>query len=251
MRQNDGGAMSEMIQLTIDDTAAAAEPGTTILQAAQQVGIEIPTICYHKNCTANALCRICAVEVEGARTLAPACTTPVSQGMVVHTQTERARRARRTILELMASSVDLSMAPDIQALIREYGAQVERFPGAETRSPEILDDNPMFIRDYARCILCWRCVQVCAQDEQYTFAINLTGRGYETQIGTFYNKPLLETACVFCGQCVGICPTGALRPKREFLLELGYTPQEIMNLTRSERKRRTRRESVPETGGAE
>ena len=102
----------------------------------------------------------------------------------------------------------------------------------------MIDDNPMYIRDYEKCILCWRCVQVCADDAQYAYAINFNGRGFETSIGTFFDKGMTETTCVFCGQCVGVCPTGALKPKREWLLEQGKTPDELMSLTRTERRRK-------------
>jgi len=163
--------------------------------------------------------------------------------MVVHTDSERVRLSRRTILEMLVSSVDLSEAPEIQTMMAEYQADPQRFPDAERREPPVLDDNPMYIRDYAKCILCWRCVQVCAEDAQYTFALNFSGRGYETQIGTFYDHPMPETTCVFCGQCVGVCPTGALKPKREWLLEQGYSPDEVMELTRTDRRRR-RRDSI-------
>lgn len=226
------------ISLTIDGQPVSVPAGTTLLKAAESIGVSIPTICYHEYCTANALCRLCVVEVEGARVLAPACVAPVAEGMQVRTRTERVERSRRTLLEMLDSAVDLSQAPEIQQQMRDYAAQPERFPEAERREPPVLDDNPMFVRDYAKCILCWRCVQVCATDAQYAFAINFEGRGYETQIGTFFDRPLPETSCVFCGQCVGVCPTGALKSKREFLLEEGKTPDEIMALTRSERRRK-------------
>jgi NADH dehydrogenase/NADH:ubiquinone oxidoreductase subunit G len=230
------------VTLTIDDQTVSIPPGTTLLKAAQSIGITIPTICFHEYCTANALCRICVVEVASSRTLQPACVAQASQGMVVHTRSERVQRARRTILEMLASSVDLSQAPEILTYLQEYTADDERFPGAGRRTAQLLDDNPMFVRDYTKCIMCWRCVQVCAEDAQFTFAINFTGRGFETQIGTFFNKPLPETSCVFCGQCVGVCPTGALKPKREWLLEQGASPDEIMALTRSERRKRLRKD---------
>jgi len=214
--------------------------GTTVLKAAQTLGESIPTICYHDYCTANALCRICVVEVEVARVLVPACVAEVSEGMQVRTRSERVIRSRRTILEMLASAVDLSQAPEIQAFARDYAAAPERFPEAERRESPLLDDNPMFVRDYSKCILCWRCVQVCADDAQFTYAINFEGRGFDTQIGTFFDRPLPETSCVFCGQCIGVCPTGALKPKREFLLEAGKTPDEILELTRSGRKKKRR-----------
>mgnify|MGYP005855509341 CR=1 FL=1 len=232
--------MNDMISLTIDDQKVTVPPGTTILKAAESAGVTIPTICYHDYCTANGLCRICVVEVEGARTLVPACIGVVAQNMVVRTRSPRVVTARRTILEMLNASVDLSEDANIQNMMVEYGADTERFPLAEPRHHEILDDNPMYIRDYDKCILCWRCVQVCADDAQFTYAINFSGRGYHTSIGTFYDTPLTETTCVFCGQCVGVCPTGALKPKREWLLELGYTADQISEMTKSERKSRRR-----------
>jgi NADH dehydrogenase/NADH:ubiquinone oxidoreductase subunit G len=245
--------MSDQVTLTIDDQTVTVPAGTTIHKAAQSVGIIIPTICYHDYCTANALCRICVVEVAGARVLAASCVAQVSEGMVVNTHTERVNTARRSILEMLATTVDLSESPEILAFMQEYQAAPDRFPDAERRESPVIDDNPMYIRDYAKCILCWRCVQVCAEDAQYTFAINFSGRGYDTQIGTFFDKPMPESTCVFCGQCVGVCPTGALKSKRMWLLEQGYTPDEIMDLTRTERKRRMRREpastQAQENGG--
>jgi NADH dehydrogenase/NADH:ubiquinone oxidoreductase subunit G len=235
--------MTDMVNLIIDQQNISVSLGTTILKAAESIGITIPTICFHDYCTANALCRICVVEVEGSRVLVPACVGKVSQGMVVRTQNDRIQRARRTILEMLDSTVDLSNAPDIQELITEYKADPNRFPGALHRSPQILDDNSMYIRDYEKCILCWRCVQVCAEDAQYTFAINFTGRGFNTSIGTFFDKPMPETSCVFCGQCVGVCPTGALKPKREWLLETGHEVSEIVSLSRPERSKQSKTSS--------
>lgn len=226
------------ITLTIDGSSVAVSTGTTILKAAQQIHRRIPTICYHDHCTANGLCRICVVEVNGVRPLVPACVTPVRDGMEVSVSTPRVERSRRTILEMLASAVDLSQAPEIERLMREYHADHARFAEAAPRAVPLLDDNPMYIRDYSKCILCWRCVQVCADDAQFTYAINFTGRGFETGIGTFFDKPMPETTCVFCGQCVGVCPTGALKPKREWLLERGVTLDEIMQATRAGRKMR-------------
>jgi predicted molibdopterin-dependent oxidoreductase YjgC len=158
--------------------------------------------------------------------------------MVVHTRSERVERSRRTILEMLSSAVDLSEAPGIQPMLTDYAADPRRFPQAERRDVPLLDDNPMYLRDYAKCVLCWRCVQVCADDAQYTYAINFSGRGFDTQIGTFFDKPLPETTCVFCGQCVGVCPTNALKPKREWLLEQGLSLEQIMASTRPARRRR-------------
>jgi NADH dehydrogenase/NADH:ubiquinone oxidoreductase subunit G len=232
--------MSDATTLTIDGQSVTVEAGTTIHKAAQSMGIEIPTICYHEHCTSNGLCRMCVVEVEGARVLAPACVAPVSEGMQVKTRTERVERSRRTIVELLGSTVDLSEAPEVQRFAQDYQANLGRFAGGAKREQPVIDDNPMYIRDYEKCILCWRCVQVCADDAQYAFAINFNGRGFETSIGTFFDTGMPQTTCVFCGQCVGVCPTGALKPKREWLLEQGKTPDELMQLTRTERRRKGR-----------
>jgi len=226
------------VTLTIDDEPVTVAAGTTILKAADKLGRQIPTICYHDHCTANGLCRICVVEVDGVKPLVPACLSRVSDGMKISTSSARAERSRRTILEMLDSAVDLSQAPEIQKLLDENHADRARFPDAERREHAVLDDNPMYIRDYAKCILCWRCVQVCADDAQYTYAINFTGRGFDTAIGTFFDKPMPDTTCVFCGQCVGVCPTGALKPKREALLEQGFDLNEIIQATRGGKKRR-------------
>jgi NADH dehydrogenase/NADH:ubiquinone oxidoreductase subunit G len=226
------------VTLTIDGTSVTVPAGTTILKAAQQLGRSIPTICYHDYCTANGLCRICVVEINGVKPLVPACLTPVREGIEVSISGVRAERSRRTILELLASAVDLSEAPEIERLMADSRADPGRFPDAERREHPVLDDNPMYIRDYSKCILCWRCVQVCADDAQFTYAINFTARGFETSIGTFFDKPMPETTCVFCGQCVGVCPTGALKSKRESLLEQGFSLDEIMQATRGGKKRR-------------
>lgn len=226
------------ITLTIDGEPVTVPDATTILKAAEKAGRQVPTICYHDHCTANGLCRICVVDVDGVKPLVPACLSPVSQGMKVSTSSARAERSRRTILEMLASAVDVSEAPEIKKLIDAYRADTARFPGAERREYPVLDDNPMYLRDYSKCILCWRCVQVCAEDAQYTYALNFTGRGFDTGIATFFDKPMPETTCVFCGQCVGVCPTGALKAKRESLLEQGLSLDEIMQATRGGKKHR-------------
>ena len=209
-----------------------------MLEAARENRVDIPTICFHEATTSNALCRICVVEVEGQRLLQPACIVKAATNLKVQTRSERVMRARKTILEMLASTMDLSDAPEILTMMDEYGASSNRFPDAERRESEVKDDNPMYVRDYSKCLLCWRCVQVCADDAQYAFAINFNGRGFETQIGTFFERTIPETTCVLCGQCVGVCPTGALKPKREFLLEQGLTPDQISVLGTGRKKRK-------------
>ncbi len=226
------------VTLLMDGKEISVEDGKTLLDAAQENGIDIPTICWHEATTSNGLCRMCVVEIEGQRLLQPSCIVKAGAGMKVQTRSERVVRARKTILEMLASTMDLSDAPAILTMMDEYGASADRFPDAERRESDVKDDNPMYVRDYSKCLLCWRCVQVCASDAQYTFAINFEGRGYETQIGTFFDKPIPATTCVLCGQCVGVCPTGALKPKREFLLEQGKTPQEISVLNTGRKRRK-------------
>jgi len=226
------------ITFTIDGKEVTAEQGKTLLDVARDMGKDVPTICYHDATTSNGLCRICVVEVEGQRVLQPACIVQVAENMKVQTRSEKVIRSRKTILEMLDSTMDLSEAAEIQAMMKDYGADPDRFPDAERRESEVKDDNPMYVRDYSKCLLCWRCVQVCADDAQYTFAINFEGRGYETQIGTFFDKAIPETTCVLCGQCVGVCPTGALKPKREFLLEQGMSPNEISVLNTGRKRRR-------------
>ena len=226
------------ITFLMDGKEITAEENKTLLEVARENGIDIPTICFHEATTANALCRICVVEVEGQRMLQPACIVKAANNIKVQTRSEKVIRARRTILEMLASTVDLLEAPDIQNMMYEYGASSSRFLDTKRREAEIKDDNPMYIRDYSKCLLCWRCVQVCAEDAQYTFAINFDGRGFETQIGTFFDRSIPETSCVLCGQCVAVCPTGALKPKREFLLEQGMSPDAISVLNSGRKKRK-------------
>lgn len=228
------------ITLTVDGQEISVEQGKTLLDVARENGKDVPTICYHDATTSNGVCRICVVEVEGQRVLQPACIVKAAENMKVQTRSEKVIRSRKTILEMLDSTMDLSEAAEIQVMMKDYEANRNRFPDAERRESEVKDDNPMYIRDYSKCLLCWRCVQVCADDAQYTFAINFEGRGYETQIGTFFDKAIPETTCVLCGQCVGVCPTGALKPKREFLLEQGMSPQEISVLNTGRKRRKNK-----------
>ena len=228
------------VTLKIDDQEITVPEGTTILDAAAQLGIEIPVICYHPHLTANGLCRVCSVDA-GWRVQAAACVTACADGMEVHTQTDSVRRGRKTILELLASTVDLSNAPEIEALLAEYAADASRFGEVERRDVPVYDDNPFYVRDYSQCVNCWRCVQVCADDAQFAYALNFSGRGFHTTIGTFFEDGMLDTTCVFCGQCVGVCPTGALTPKREVLMAEGVNPDEIFFQTRGGRAMKNRK----------
>jgi predicted molibdopterin-dependent oxidoreductase YjgC len=137
--------------------------------------------------------------------------------MVVHTNSERVRHSRRLVLEMLGSSVDLSLAsPGLKQHMREYGARPERFgEGASVRQPAKID-NALYVRDYSRCVLCYKCVEACGTDAQNTFAIGVAGRGFEARISTESDRPLPDSACVYCGNCIGVCPTGALMFKSEY-----------------------------------
>ena len=232
--------MSETVTLTIDGKQVTVPAGTTILDAAAQLGIEIPVICYHPHLTANGLCRVCSVDA-GQRVQVAACVTQCGNDMNIETDNEAVVRGRKTLLEMLSSTVDISEAPEILELIKTYGAEPERFADGVKRTAPIYDDNPFYLRDYNQCINCWRCVQVCADDAQFTFALSFDGRGFDTQIGTFMGDGMMDTTCVFCGQCVGACPTGALKPKRQALLEEGYDPDSIFEATRRKRRKKKQR----------
>ena len=229
----------EYIQLTIDGQDIQVPTGSTLLDAALSAGIIIPVICYHELTTPEGICRQCVVEVEGRRLLQAACVTEVQTGMVVHTSSERVIRTRRTILEMLSASVDLEEAPELLGQMAEYNAKPERFVEAEKRGRPLIDDNPFYVREYQKCIQCWRCVQACADDLQYTYALAVGGRGFNSHISTFFEMPLPETTCVFCGNCVGVCPTGALKGKYEFLLEGDLPFDAISSATR--RNQQTKR----------
>lgn len=226
-----------MIKLTIDGKSTSVPEGTTILEAAQQVDTDIPVLCYHDATTSNGLCRLCVVDVNQGRLLQAACVTACQADSVVETRNERVEASRRTILEMLNASVNLEEAPEIQALMSDYQADKERFPDAKEREHALIDDNPFYVRDYSQCVLCWRCVQVCAEDAQYTFALTLASRGYDTEVTTAFDIPMTESPCVFCGQCVGICPTGALKPKTEWGLGQGMSEDEIRKMTKRKRAR--------------
>ncbi len=213
--------MTKPITLTIDGQTVTVPKGTTILNAAATLGVSIPTICYHPTLTPPAVCRLCVVEVEKMRVLQPACVTPVTEGMGVKTQSERVLTSRKVILELLASTVDLHDAPEIQAQIQQAGADTTRFSGGPARREQftVIQDNPFYIRDYSQCVMCWRCIQVCADDVQHTYALTWGQRGLNSHVATFFNEDMPDTSCVFCGNCVGVCPTGALKGVVEWKLE--------------------------------
>lgn len=225
------------ITLTIDGQTVQVPAGTTVLEAAERLGIHIPRLCYHPHMTPPTVCRLCVVEWEGARTLVPACVAQVREGAVIRTASERVQRARRTILELLHSAVDLSETLDVARYDAELGVDPQRFADGMEREAPFYDDNPFYVRDYEKCILCWRCVQACGDDMQFTYALTLGGRGFHTRITTFFDAPMPDTTCVFCGNCVGVCPTGALKGMDEYLLEQGV-PLEALHEEKRKRKKK-------------
>ncbi|TMD16886.1 MAG: Fe-S-binding domain-containing protein, partial [Chloroflexi bacterium] len=179
--------------------------------------IDTPTLCQLDNLTPVNVCRVCVVEVEGARVLVPACSRKVEAGMKVQTDSDRVRHSRRLVLELLASSVDMSLcSPQVHAWMGRYGATPSRFGDqVATAAQPVKIDNDLYVRDYSRCILCYKCVEACGVDAQNTFAIGVVGRGFDAHISTEFDTPLPDSACVYCGNCIGVCPTGALMFKSE------------------------------------
>ncbi len=207
------------VTLSVDGRAVSVPEGSTLLDACRAVGKDVPTLCYLETLTPVNVCRICVVEVEGARVLAPACSRQAEPGMKVQTNSERVRVSRKVVLELLASSVDLSTADELRPLLAEYGADPSRFgPGAATVAQPVKIDNDLYVRDYAKCVLCYKCVEACGTDAQNTFAIAVAGRGFHAHISTEFDVPLPESACVYCGNCIAVCPTGALMATPEFEL---------------------------------
>jgi predicted molibdopterin-dependent oxidoreductase YjgC len=223
------------VEIEIDGEPVRALEGQTILDACRRKGLEIPTLCYGDTLTPVNACRACVVEVEGSRTLVPSCARAVEPGMVVRTRSERVELSRRLVLEFLASSVDLSTTPDVARWMEDYGARPERYgppappmaEGERDRLPAghhhqgdgltaavvhqpVKVDNELYVRDYSKCILCYKCVEACGSDWQNTFAIAVAGRGFDARIATEFAAPLPDSACVYCGNCIAVCPTGAL-----------------------------------------
>ena len=204
------------VRLLIDGKTVEARDGATILDACRAAEVDTPTLCYLETLTPVNVCRVCVVEVEGSRALVPACSRKAEEGMNVRTDTERVRTSRKMVLEFLASSVDVSLADDMQRQMRRYGARPDRYGAkAETKAQPVKVDNELYVRDYSKCILCYKCVEACGADAQNTFAIAVAGRGFDARISTEHDAPLPDSACVYCGNCIGVCPTGALMFKTE------------------------------------
>jgi len=210
-------APHRMVEIKIDGKTVSVPEGATVLDAARKLGIDTPTLCFLESLTPVNVCRVCVVELEGSRTLVPACSRKVEPGMSVKTDSERVRLSRRLVLEFLASSVDVSTAPAFQGCMERYDAKPERFgPVTATVAQPPKIDNDLYMRDYSKCILCYKCVEACGVDAQNTFAIAVAGRGFSAHIATEFDVPLPDSACVYCGNCIGVCPTGALMFKSEY-----------------------------------
>jgi len=207
-----------MLNVTIDGIKVQAKEGSTILEAARTAGIEIPTLCYLKDLMPEASCRICLVEIEGNPKLFTACSTPVAEGNVIYTKSEKVIAARRSVLDLILSTHNadcFSCAKNgecqLQNLCYEYGVEKTSYEGVKNEYP-IDDSNQFFTYNPQQCILCQRCVQVC-QKLHGQAAISITNRGFKAKVSTPFNQLLRTSECVSCGNCVSVCPVGALLPK--------------------------------------
>ena len=225
-----------IVEIEVDGKPVRIPEGSTILDALRGERVDTPTLCFADNLTPVNACRACVVELEGSRVLVPSCARKAEDGMKVKTDSERVRLSRKMVLEFLGSSVDVSLTgTDVERWQRDYAADPARYgpeaepagagerdarhtghhhaPNADTaetvRQP-VKIDNELYVRDYSRCILCYKCVEACGVDAQNTFAIAVAGRGFDARISTEFDVGLPESACVYCGNCIGVCPTGAL-----------------------------------------
>ena len=212
--------MEKIVHLHINNIPVEAKEGMTILEAAKLAGIHIPTLCYLKDVTKEGACRVCQVEVEGARTLCAACVYPVSEGMKVYTHTKRVLDARRSVVELIISNHSKDCLScirntncELQRLSQELGVRENAYAGDKT--PATFDEvSPGIVRNTAKCILCGRCVEACKKF-QGIGVLGFMDRGFKTKVGPVYDKSFAHVNCIQCGQCINVCPVGALTEKEE------------------------------------
>ena len=209
-----------MINLTINNQKVSVDPGTTVLQAARKLNINIPTLCNHEDLCVAGNCRVCVVEQTGARTLVASCATPASEGMDIHTNTLKVRNARKHIIELLLSEHRSDCTKCYKNQNCELQSLANEFAFGDTIFLDLVEDHhytidrssPSFIKDDSKCIRCQRCVRTCDQ-LQYISAIAVANKGAHQKISSFHNKPMSNVVCTNCGQCVNRCPTGALVEK--------------------------------------
>ncbi len=227
--------MGNKVNITIDGIQLYVPANYTILQAAKEVGINIPTLCFLKDVNEIGCCRMCVVEVKGSKALQAACVHPVKEGMVVYTHTPKVMEARKVTLELILSNHNANcqtcerswMDCELQALANKMSVGDVRFEGDNVKLP--LDIGPSIVRDPNKCILCRRCVSMC-KNTQTVSVIDLVNRGFKTQVAAPFDMPLSETPCVNCGQCITVCPVGALHEKQDIdkVWEAIYDPEKVV-----------------------
>ncbi len=244
------------VTITVDSRPVTVATGSSILDACTAAGIDTPTLCYTDTLEPAYACRACVVEV-GPGPLIPACAREATGGLEVTTDSERVRRSRRLVFELLGSATELERASDAVARwASDLGAEPGRFgsqaaprertaphPGhhrtlaagsAATVAEPVKIEDDLYVRDYSACILCYRCVDACGEQHQNTFAIAVAGRGFAARISTEFDAALPDSACVYCGNCIAVCPTGALVGKVQFDLRLaGEWAPEHQEVTRS------------------
>jgi predicted molibdopterin-dependent oxidoreductase YjgC len=242
---------------TIDGQEVSVPAGSTILDACRKAGIDLPTLCYGSTITPANACRVCMVEVDGSRVLVPSCSRVLEDGMVINTGTERAEHSRRLVMELLGSASELDRASeDVPRWMESHGAEPSRFGSREEETPRAaptsghhhppsLDmaatvaepakvEDDLYVRDYSRCILCYKCVDACGDQHQNTFAIAVAGRGFDSHISTEFDVALPQSACVYCGNCIAVCPTGALEGKIAWdMKEAGTWDESRQEVTRT------------------
>ena len=207
--------------MMLDGQEVTFQEGETIYEVAQRHQKEVPVLCYDPRLEPFGACRLCVVEIEGVKNPVASCTTQATAGAKVSTRSARVDRHRKTLLEMVASENDaLAVDPlsgyssqELVLLIDQHGARTDRFAGAQSGHSREDDENPFILRDYNKCISCYRCVRVCAEQEG-DYAISIMNRGFHTQITTEFGGHLRDSDCTFCGQCVQTCPTGALGDKK-------------------------------------
>lgn len=223
------------IKITIDGLECLCDSNQTILDVAKNNGFDIPTLCFLKDINEPASCRVCMVEVEGMPKLVTSCSTKVKDGMIVHTNSNKVIKARKEAIELLLSnhnknclSCPKNLKCDFQKLCEKFNCDADKYAG-ETSKNLVDDSNHAIVRDDSKCILCGKCVSVCAK-RQGCSAITKINRGFNTKIGTSFDKPLQESTCVGCGQCVLVCPTGALTQKTELDEVLNILDEDVIKV---------------------
>ena len=246
------------VTATIDGEEVTVTAGSTILHACRETGIDLPTLCYGSTLTPANACRVCMVEVEGSRVLVPSCSRALEDGMVVNTGTQRAEHSRKLVMELLGSASQLDRSDDqVGEWMDSHGADIGRFGPGEGETPREVPPSPghhgdpsvdqaatvaeppkveddLYVRDYSRCILCYKCVDACGEQHQNTFAIAVAGRGFDAHISTEFDVALPGSACVYCGNCIAVCPTGALEGKIAWdMKEAGTWDESRQEVTRT------------------